>query len=299
MPQEPTPAGTRTPAGTLFIVATPIGNLSDLSARAREVLGTVDLVACEDTRTTRPLLAVHGITAKTVALHEHNEQAAGGKLIEALLAGKSVALVSDAGTPAISDPGALVVEAAHRAGIRVVPVPGANAAIAAYSASGFLAERFLFAGFLPASAGARRKSIAALDANCPVILYEAPHRILECVEDLAAILGPEREVVIAREITKKFEEIARLPLGEAKTWIESGSHRQQGEFVLVLGPKAPAGPEEDGESERILRVLMEDHSVSDAARITARITGGSKNALYDRALGLASNTKSMTPRKPR
>lgn len=294
MPQE------QIAAGTLYIVATPIGNLSDWSPRAREVLGGVDLVACEDTRTTRPLLTLHGISAKTVALHAHNEQSASQGLVEALTAGKSVAVVSDAGTPAISDPGARLVEAAHRAGIRVVPIPGPSAAIAAYCASGFLADQFLFAGFLPATGGPRRKAIAALESTCPVILYEAPHRILECVEDLAAIVGTEREIVIARELTKKFEEIVRLPLGAAKAWIEADAHRQQGEFVLVLGPKAPERlDDDDGEAERVLRVLLEDHSVSDAARIAARLTGGSKNTLYDRALELAAHLPAGAPRKPR
>lgn len=286
------------PAGTLYVVATPIGNLSDLSARAREVLSAADLVACEDTRTTRTLLAAHGISAKTVAVHEHNERSAGAKLVEALAAGKNIALVSDAGTPAVSDPGALVVEAAHRAGIRVIPVPGASAAIAAYSASGFLADRFLFVGFLPASAGARRKAIAALDAGCPVVLYEAPHRVLESVEDLAAAFGPDREIVIARELTKKFEEIARLPLPGAAAWIAANPHRQQGEFVLVLGPQPRPEAGEDGEAERILRILVEEVSVSEAARIAARLTGGSKNALYARALELARQD-GVKPAKPR
>lgn len=286
------------PAGTLYVVATPIGNLSDLSARAREILNAADLVACEDTRTTRTLLAAHGINAKTVAVHEHNERSAGARLVEALAAGKNIALVSDAGTPGVSDPGALVVEAAHRAGIRVIPVPGASAAIAAYSASGFLADRFLFVGFLPASAGARRKAIAALDAGCPIVLYEAPHRVLESVEDLAAAFGPDREIVIARELTKKFEEIARLPLSGAAAWIAANPHRQQGEFVLVLGPQPRPEAAEDGEAERILRILVEEVSVSEAARIAARLTGASKNALYARALELARQD-GVKPAKPR
>jgi len=286
------------PAGTLYVVATPIGNLSDLTPRAREILAAVDLVACEDTRTTRTLLAAHGINAKTVALHEHNERTAGAKLVESIGAGRNVALVSDAGTPGVSDPGALVVEAAHRAGIRVIPIPGASAAIAAYSASGFLADRFLFVGFLPATPGGRRKALAKIEAECPVVIYEAPHRVLETVTDLAAAFGPEREVVIARELTKKFEEIARLPLGAAAEWIGSNSHRQQGEFVLVLGPKAAAESKDDGEAERILLVLLEDLSVSEAARIAARLTGGSKNALYARALelGQAQGLKGTKPR---
>lgn len=291
------------PAGTLFVVATPIGNLSDLSPRAIEVLRAADLVACEDTRTTRPLLAAHGIGAKTVALHEHNERTAGAHLVDLVAAGKTVALVSDAGTPAISDPGALVVEQAHRAGIRVVPIPGPTAAMAAYSASGFLADRFLFAGFLPATPGARRKALAALEADCPVIFYEAPHRVLETVGDLAEAFGDTRELVIARELTKKFEEVARLPLSAATAWIEANPHRQQGEFVLVLGPRPPAQSADDGEQERVLRILLEDHSVSDAARVAARICGTSKNALYERALALAATLPAPAatgkPRKPR
>lgn len=293
MPPEPTPAG------TLYVVATPIGNLSDLSARAREILAAADIVACEDTRTTRPLLAAHGIEARTIAIHEHNERLARDKVVGALLEGKSVALVSDAGTPAVSDPGALVVEAAHRAGVRVIPIPGSNAAMTAFSAAGFLTDRFLFAGFLPASGSSRRKALAALDVACPVIFYEAPHRILETVEDLLAAFGAERELVIAREVTKKFEEIARMPLSAAKDWVLSGAHRQQGEFVLVLGPRVAAESEDDGEADRILTVLLEDHSVSDAARITARLTGGSKNELYARALAIGVPAAAGKPRRPR
>lgn len=277
------------------MVATPIGNLSDLSPRARDVLAAAGLVACEDTRTSRTLLSAHGIAAKTVALHEHNERQAGERLVESMLAGTTIALVSDAGTPAISDPGALLVAAAHRAGIRVVPVPGPSAAMAAYCASGFLADRFLFAGFLPASGSARRKALAALDAACPVIFYEAPHRVLETVTDMAAAFGEARELVIARELTKKFEEVARLPLGEAQAWVGANPHRQQGEFVLVLGPQAVAAQADDGESDRILRILLEDHAVSDAARIAARITGGSKNTLYRRALELSAEAPLPAP----
>jgi 16S rRNA (cytidine1402-2'-O)-methyltransferase len=285
--------------GTLYVVATPIGNLSDLSARALEVLAAVDLVACEDTRTTRPLLASHGIATKTVALHEHNERSAGSRLVEVLTQGKSVALVSDAGTPAISDPGALVVEAAHLAGVRVVPIPGPNAAMAAYCASGFLSDRFLFAGFLPASGAGRRKALAGLDCANPVVFYEAPHRILECVEDLATFYGPDRELVIARELTKKFEEIVRLRMEAAAGWILAGSHRQQGEFVLVLGPSVRADAGDDhAEADKILRVLLEDHSVSDAARIAARVTGKTKNGLYARALELGAQG-AVKGRKPR
>ena len=274
------------PPGTLYVVATPIGNLADASPRALDTLRAADLVACEDTRTTRTLLARHGIGSATFALHAHNERAAGAKLLAELQAGKSVALVSDAGTPGVSDPGALLVEAAHRAGVRVVPVPGPSAAIAAYSASGFVADRFLYVGFLPAKPAARRKALEALELPWPVLLYEAPHRVLETVMDLAARFGGERELVIARELTKKFEEVARLPLAAAPAWLTAGPHRQQGEFVLVLAPGAAAAPDAL-DAERVLGVLLEALPASEAAKLAARITGAPRNALYKRALELA------------
>ncbi|MGE5128255.1 MAG: 16S rRNA (cytidine(1402)-2'-O)-methyltransferase [Sphingomonadaceae bacterium] len=270
--------------GTLFVVATPIGNLADASPRALEALASADLVACEDTRTSRTLLTRHGIAARTVALHAHNERAATARLLDALQHGKNVALVSDAGTPAVSDPGAVLVAAAHAAGVRVVPLPGPSAAMAAYSAAGFVADRFLFGGFLPAARPARRKALAALEAPCPVILYEAPHRVVETVEDLAERYGGAREIVIARELTKKFEEIVRLPLAAAAGWLTAAPHRQQGEFVLVLGPaKAQAGADEV-EAARVLSVLLGALPASEAAKLAARITGAPRKALYEQAL---------------
>src|SRR5205823_7014076 len=209
---------------------------ADASPRAVDTLRAADLIACEDTRTSRTLLARHGINARTVALHEHNERTAAPKLIDALRQGKNVALISDAGTPAFADPGAWLVAEAHRAGIPVRPIPGPNAAAAAVSAAGFAASRFLFAGFLPASAAARRKALAALDVPFPIVLYEAPHRVRDALADLARQFGAEREIVIARELTKKFEEVARLPLGEAHGWLEARPGRSQGEFVLILAP---------------------------------------------------------------
>ncbi len=266
--------------GTLYVVATPIGNLADSSPRSIEVLRAADIVACEDTRTSRTLLAHHGITARTVALHAHNERESGEKLLGALREGRAVALVSDAGTPGISDPGALLVAAAHREGIRVVPLPGPNAAVAAYSAAGFAADRFLFAGFLPAKG---KKALEALDGPWAVILYEAPHRVLGTVLALLERFGPEREIAIARELSKKFEEIARMRLADAPAWLAAGPHRQQGEFVLVLGP----GEEKDAdlaEAERVLKILLERMPASDAARLASRITGVPRNALYRAAL---------------
>ena len=265
--------------GTLYVVATPIGNLADSSPRSIEVLRAAEVVACEDTRTSRTLLARHGIAARTVALHAHNERQAGEKLLRALREGRNVALVSDAGTPAVSDPGALLVAAAHREGLRVVPVPGPNAAIAAWSASGFDSDRFQFVGFLSTK---KKNLLDELDSPWPVILYEAPHRVLETIEALLARFGPERELVIARELTKKFEEVARMKLAAAPAWL-SGPHRQEGEFVLILGP-GEERKAELAEGDRVLGILMQNLPASEAARLAARITGVSRKDLYAAAV---------------
>ena len=265
------------------MVATPIGNLADASPRALETLRSADLVACEDTRTTATLLARHGITTRTVALHEHNERRAAAGLIDRLREGRNVALVSDAGTPALSDPGAWLVQEAHRAGIRVSPVPGPSAAAAAISAAGFSAPRFLFAGFLPATGAARRKALQALDLPWPVVIYEAPHRIAATLADLAQHFGAARELAICRELSKKFEEVARVPLGEAAGWLAARPQREQGEFVLVLAPgeeKAALSVDPDV----VLDILLEALSPSEAAKLAARITGAPKNILYRKAL---------------
>jgi len=265
--------------GTLYIVATPIGNLADSSPRSVEILRSADIVACEDTRTSRTLLAHHGISARTVALHAHNEREAGEKLLRALHEGSNVALVSDAGTPAISDPGALLVAAAHREGLRVIPVPGANAAIAAYSASGFVADSFQFVGFLSKRT---KNSLKELDVPWPVILYEAPHRVLETVAALLEHFGPERELVIAREITKKFEEVARMRLADAPGWL-AGAHRQDGEFVLILAPGGEVRAEL-AEGERVLGILLDAIPASEAAKLAAKITGVPRKELYASAI---------------
>ena len=270
-------------AGVLYVVATPIGNLADASERSVEILRGVDLVACEDTRTTRTLLARHGIAARTVALHEHNERRAAAGLVAALREGKNVALVSDAGTPALSDPGAWLVAEAHRAGIRVSPVPGPSAAAAALSVSGFAAPQFLFAGFLPAAPGARRKALEALDVSWPVVIYEAPHRISATLQDLRQRFGDSREIVVARELTKKFEEVARLALGEAAAWLAARPERGKGEFVLVLQPGAAAKPA-SLDPERVLEALREALAPSEAARLAAKITGAPRNALYRKTI---------------
>ena len=266
-------------AGTLFIVATPIGNLADASPRCIETLRSVHIVACEDTRTSRNLLAHYDITARTVALHEHNECTASAKLIALLREGQTIALVSDAGTPGLSDPGAWLVEQAHRAGVRVIPIPGPSAVVTAFSASGFAANGFVFAGFLPASRSARRKALETLDVPWPLILYEAPHRIAETIEDLGERFGGEREICIARELTKKFEEIVRLPLAQAAHWLAAERHRQQGEFVLVIAP-GESKTANAIDAEHVLKILLGTMPPSEAAKLAARISGVPKSVLY-------------------
>lgn len=270
----------------LYVVATPIGNLGDITLRALDTLRGADLVACEDTRHARRLLDHHGIGAPMLALHQHNENEAAARLVRLLGEGKRVALVSDAGTPGVSDPGARAVAAVRAAGFRVVPLPGPNAAVAAMSAAGFGDPRFLFVGFLPARDGARRTAIVELaDVAAALVFYEAPHRVTETVADLAALLQPQREIVIARELTKMFEQIERMPLTAAPAWLAADANRQRGEFVLVVsGPPPRSGL--DAEAERVLAALLAELPVKQAARLAAEITGQPKNALYARALEL-------------
>jgi 16S rRNA (cytidine1402-2'-O)-methyltransferase len=271
-------------AGTLYIVATPIGNLADASARVLETLRAVRLIACEDTRVSRTLLARYAIATPMTSLHEHNERRATQKLLDALQAGDDIALVSDAGTPGLSDPGAVLVADAHRAGIRVCPIPGPSAAAAALSASGFTGDRFFFAGFLAASGSERRKALEGLDLPVPVVLYEAPHRVLKTLDDLLSRLGPDREIVIARELTKKFEEVIRLPLSGARAWVEGARSRLQGEFALVIAPGLERPARDAPDADQVLEVLLGALPPSEAARLAARICGVPKNALYRKAL---------------
>lgn len=274
--------------GTLYIVATPIGNLRDITLRALDILKTADLVAAEDTRTTGGLLSAYGIPAKLFACHEHNERSAAAALVEKLGEGKSVALVSDAGTPGISDPGAVVVRAARAAGLPVVPLPGPSAVATALSAAGLDGD-WLFHGFLPHKAGERRRELEAMAGLHPaLVFYESPHRILDTVADLAAVLGGTRRLVVARELTKLFEEFHECRLAEAVDWLRSDNNRQRGEFVLIVSG-CPAGAD-DGlqEARRVLEILLEDLPASQAARLAARLTGAKKNALYDLAQQLKS-----------
>ena len=275
-------------AGKLYVVATPIGNLADISARALAILAQVDLVAAEDTRTSGHLLAHHGIGTRLVALHEHNEMRRAPELVARMLRGETIALVSDAGTPGISDPGALLVAQAREAGIAVCPVPGANAAVAALSAAGLAAPHFLFYGFLPSKPAARRSALEALrELPYSLVFYEAPHRVTECVAELAAILGGARELVIARELTKLYESIHRCRLEEAPAWLAADANRQRGEFVLIVsGAPVPAQEGLTAEAERVLRLLLAELPLKQAAALAAGITGARKNELYARALAL-------------
>ena len=270
----------------LYVVPTPLGNLGDMTQRAIEVLRQVRWVAAEDTRHSAPLLKHFGCNARLLAAHEHNEEAAAQQVIEHLASGESVALVSDAGTPAFSDPGARLVARVRAAGFRVVPLPGPCAAVTALSASGLAEPHFLFYGFLPAKAKQREDALRGLAAlPYALVFYEAPHRILETVESLAAILGPHRTLIMARELTKLFETIHSVPLGEAHAWLTADANRQRGEFVLLVSAAKATG--DDGEGERVLRLLLgEGLPVKQAAKLAHSITGAGKNAMYDLALSL-------------
>jgi 16S rRNA (cytidine1402-2'-O)-methyltransferase len=275
--------------GALYVVATPLGNLRDLTLRARDVLRAVDRIYAEDTRVSAKLLAHMGVAAHPVALHAHNEAARTVQVLAALGAGDSVALVSDAGTPAISDPGARLVRAARAAGHPVIPVPGPSALAAAVSAAGLDAERFLFVGFLPTQAKARREILDAF-ATLPVALvfFEAPHRVRDTVALLAQTLGASRTLVVAREITKRFEEFARLPLGDADAWFGAAPNRERGEFVLIADLPPPAGDAATlpPDIDAWLRALVHELPPSSAARVAAAATGHSRDALYARAMAL-------------
>lgn len=272
-------------SAALYVVPTPLGNLADLTRRAEEILRTVPWVAAEDTRHSGPLLKQLGARARTLPAHQHNEHEAAARIVDRLQAGESVALISDAGTPGISDPGARIVAAVRAAGCKVVPLPGPCAATTALSASGLLDEHFLFYGFLPSKGSQRRQALEALrDSPCALVFYEAPHRVLETVADMATVFG-ERTLVIARELTKLFETVHSLPLGEALDWLKGDPNRQRGEFVLMLSG-APEGGD-DGEGERVLKLLLADGlPTKQAAKLAAAITGAAKNALYERALAL-------------
>ncbi len=267
---------------TLYIVPTPIGNLGDITQRALEVLSNVDMIAAEDTRHTGKLLSHFNIQTKTFALHDHNEQQKAQVLVEKLLQGASIALVSDAGTPLISDPGYHLVSQCRHAGVKVVPLPGACAVITALSASGLPSDSFSFEGFLPPKSKGRKDKfleIAKVERTC--IFYESPHRITDSLQDMLDILGADRQVVLARELTKTFETIQSLPLGELIEWVNSDDNQQRGEMVLLVhGHRSSEADTLPDEAIRTLGILVKELPLKKAAALTAEIYNLKKNALY-------------------
>jgi len=271
--------------GTLYVVATPLGHLNDLSRRALEILGRVDLIAAEDTRHCRGLLTHYGIATPTVSLHDHNERDRTPALIERLKQGEEIALVSDAGTPLISDPGYVLVQAAHRAGVTVSPIPGPCAAIAALSAAGLPTDRFAFEGFPPRTSGARRTFFRRLRQEVrTLVFYESSHRIMACLQDLAAVFPEDRRLVIAKELTKIHERLIPTRVGEALEAL--GDPRlQKGEFVLVLeGAGIEPHDRLTEEQRRILQLLLQECSLKSAVSLAEKITGARKKLLYEEAL---------------
>jgi 16S rRNA (cytidine1402-2'-O)-methyltransferase len=284
-------AGQNYPPGALYVVATPIGNLADITLRALHVLALADTVACEDTRHTQALLRAYGIdksAAQLLAVHEHNETQASEELVQRMVKGQRVAYVSDAGTPAISDPGARLVAAARAAARLVVPLPGASSVTAALSVAGMAstdaaASGFVFVGFLPSKAGERTQVVAALAQQTrAVVVLEAPHRI-EALAGALAVLG-QRGLTVGRELTKQFEEIAQLQAGDFGAWLAADPNRCRGEFVLVLHPVVV--PADGGEDRRVLQLLLAELPLKTAVRLAAEITGAPRNALYEAALNL-------------
>lgn len=279
-------------SGVLYVVATPIGNLADISQRALGVLEGVDLIAAEDTRHSGRLLQQYHITTKTLALHDHNERDRAPDVVARLSQGKSVALISDAGTPLISDPGFHLVRLAREAGIRVVPVPGPSAMLAALSAAGLPSDRFVFEGFLPSKGTARKKRLEAMAAESrTAIFYEAPHRLLDTLADMVAVFGAERHVVLARELTKTFETIKGDAVGALQQWVSADPNQEKGEIVLLV-KGLEMGDSEEGlaEAQRVLTILMAELPLSQASALAAKITGTKKKPLYQLGLRLAGQT---------
>ncbi len=281
-------ATVETPGGTLYIVATPIGNLADMSQRAIAVLSGVDRIAAEDTRRTVKLLRHYAIQTPMFALHEHNERELAPRLVAQLEQGQSLALVCDAGTPLISDPGYNLVRLARAANLAVVPVPGPSALIAALSVSGLATDHFVFEGFLPSRQAARKARLEVLRSESrTLVFYEASHRVLECLKDMQVAFGLERQAVLARELTKQFETVRADSLQALAHKVEDDTQQQKGEFViLVAGDSGVESHSVHAEAERVLSLLLGELPIKTAAKLAARITGVNKRALYDRALAL-------------
>ena len=274
--------------GTLYVVATPIGNLEDLSPRARQTLADVDLIAAEDTRHTGRLLLHFGVKTRLLALHDHNEADRAGTVIDALRSGQSVALVSDAGTPLISDPGYRVVQAAHEAGIKVSPVPGPSALAAALSVAGLPTDRLCFEGFLPSKQKARRDRLAGLaDEPRTLVFYESVHRVPDCVDDMIEVFGKDRRACISRELSKLHEQVQLASLAELRAQLEAGDIKSKGEFVIVVAGSDRAA-QSSLEIDTLLSELAGKLPDKEVARILARATGAKRNAIYRRLLEIAS-----------
>ncbi len=272
--------------GILYIVATPIGNLGDITVRALDTLREVDLIAAEDTRHSGKLLQHFGITKPLFALHDFNEKEKSQQLINKLLLGQNVALISDAGTPLISDPGYRLVHEVRNTGMQVIPIPGACAAITALCASGLPTDKFVFAGFLPAKTIARKNCLQELISETrTLIFYESPHRLLDTCADILQVFGDTRQAVLAKELTKTFEAIYNGTLIEIIDWLEADPARQKGEFVILIHGAEKTTTELDSEAIKVLTILCEELPVKQAAALAAKITGISKNTLYQAALG--------------
>jgi len=277
--------------GLLYVVATPIGNLDDLSERARQVLAGADLVAAEDTRHSGRLLQHLGLSKPMLALHDHNERGRVSRVLEALSAGQTVALVSDAGTPLISDPGYIVVREARAAGFKVSPIPGACALVAGLSAAGLPTDQFLFAGFLPAKRAGRKSTLESFRRqSATLVFYESPHRITDLMEDVVDVFGAERECVLGRELTKTFETFYSGAAAEVLAELQADPHGSRGEFVvMVRGAADVPSVEASVDADKLLALLVKELPVKTAAKIVADVSGLSKNDLYQRALGLRDN----------
>ena len=271
----------------LYVVATPIGNLQDITLRALDTLKSVDVIAAEDTRVSRKLLGHFGIHADLISAHEHNEQEVSQRLVELLSQGKSVALISDAGTPAISDPGAVAVGRVRAAGFRVISIPGASAITTAIAAAGLPSTSFCFHGFLPVRKGEREKMLTAFKERRELqVFYEAPHRVFDSVSSMATIFGGNRRIGIARELTKLFEQVHVCRLDEALTWLGQSENHQRGEFVLLVEGCLEAEAPGESDSPRVLMILLRELPLKQAVELAAEITGTKKNALYEKALTL-------------
>jgi len=269
-------------SGTLFIVATPIGNLEDVTLRAIEVLTNVDLVAAEDTRRSKRLFDRYSIDTPLVSLHEHNESQQSSVLVDRMLGGASIALISDAGTPLISDPGYRLVGLAADSGITICPIPGASAVTAALSVSALPTDRFVFEGFLPAKQSARRKRLTEIGSETrTLVFFESSHRIVDAVADLAEVLGSDRQAALCRELTKQFETVIRTTLGELAVRVNEDAMQQKGEFVLVVAGHELAADENLAAGLEMAQALLEHLPASQAAKVAAKLTGASRRTLYE------------------